>query len=623
MKESTLLEIYCPMLIIPFWFTFYTLHRLRRHWNDGKERQKESGTASLYFKYVLVICMLIISIAQVLLVLRSDEDFLDIKVIKLVLFSAFIFAWISSLGMLKLEFVLRLKMKWIGHRSFWPINLIIYSILFTMELYIHDWQILAFLRNEHLITNTVGLILCLILTALCIIKPNEFTKSKDDVSANLIKKARFSVGVRNSTPEDRGLAGAVQVSIKNYKIKVENGKQIILYNISVKIKGEILKIRRTYNEFDKLYKAIRRSFPLEVFPYMTFPSFPIFSGTKLTIEQKTSALNEFLNGLCCPEFMLKETLDFLNIQGEFRDKLLEEHEEILEAEKAVAITEQDEVTYIRESFVSDNKISIFEKSNKIHSHFHFFFKLEISVQESGNKKVFVVSWNLVSENEKNEVVKEFKDFNTLNSNLKKALSMVMLPKFPEKSYVQNLRKADSHALEIRRRKLEKYLGHLLNDPAFICQELLDFIQCTTDINIILDKPCQSEYELSCPVGWEGELEGSSSYIIYIMNFTKYYEGEKVIEWSIKRSFKDFQYMDNFLVKRMKSPGLFRYLNMFKQKVGDWPKLPSKHPTSLSNPGEIEICRSEIQNYMEELSSVTLIATAYAFKSFIEDPDPKF
>jgi len=625
MKESTLLEIYCPMLVIPFWFIFYTLHRLRRHWNDGKENQKSSGTPSLYLKYILIWCMLMITVAQVFLTLKFNEDeFIDIKVIKLVIFGAFVVAWIMSFVMLKIEFKFRLRMKWIGHRSFWPTNLIIYGVLFVMEGSQHHWSVLGFLSSEHLIVNLIGLILCFMLTVLAVCKPNEFSKSKDDVSANLIKKARFSVGVRNSTPEDRGLAGAIEVSIKNYKIKVENNKQVVLYNITVKIKGEVSKIRRTYHEFDKLYKAIRRSFPLEVFPYMSFPSFPVFSGTKLTLEEKTSALSEFLNGLCCPEFMFKETLDFLNIKGEFRDKLLEEHEEILEAEKAVAITEQDEVGYSRESFIADNRISVFEKSNKIHSHLHCFFRLEISVNElAGNKKEFIVVWNLIGDDKKVEVVKEFKDFNTLNGNLKKALATVLLPKFPEKSYVQNLRKVDSQALEIRRRKLEKYLSHLLNDPAFICQELLDFINCTVDISALMDRPCQSEYELNGPVGWEGELEGSSSYIIYIMSFAKYYEGEKVVEWSVKRSFKDFQYMDTFLFKRIKSPEFLKYLNLFKQKVGDWPKLPTKHPTSLSNPSEIEICRSEIQNYMEELCSVTLIATAYAFKSFIGDPDPRF
>lgn len=625
MKESTLLEIYCPMLVIPFWFIFYTLHRLRRHWNDGRGRTINSKTMSLYLKYFMVWGMAGLTGVQVVIVLWFGEEFEDILVIKTVLFSAFALAWVMSSVMLKLEFGLSLKMKWVGHRSFWPINFIIYTVLVAKDLKKSDWSVWNVFFDVRMIINCIGFLLTLMLSVLAVFKPNEFEKSKDDVSANLIKKARFSTGARFSTPEDRGLAGAVQLSIKNYKIKVENSKQIVLYNITVKIKGEVYKIRRTYHEFDRLYKSIRKSFPLEVFPYMSFPSFPIFTGMNLTLEQKTHALNEFLIGLCCPEFMLQETLDFLNIKGPFRDKLLEEHEEILEAEKAVTITEVDENTYgNKDSFSTDNRISIFEKSSKLHTHLHNFFQIKLNVTElANNKSEYLLTWVIPNSSDHFEVRKKFRDFSNLNTLLKKTLYPAILPKFPEKSYVQNLRKVDSQALEIRRRKLEKYLSHLLNDPGFICQEILDFIGCQVDLNAIIDKPCGSEYELNGQVGWEGELDGNSSYIIYVMNFVKYYEGEKVNEWSIKRGFKDFEYMDQFLLKRTKSHIFLNYLNFFKQKMTDWPKLPNKYPTNLSNPTEIDICRSEIQNYMEELCSVTLIGTAYAFKCFIDDPDAKF
>jgi hypothetical protein len=625
MKESTLLKIYCPMLVIPFWFIIYTLHRLRRHWNDGRDKTFSQVSATLAIKYLLVLSLAgLTAVNLALVVFIEQEEFEDIQIIKITLFSSLMVSWIMSYVMLKLEFKLRLRMKWLGHRSYWPINLAIFSVLVVKDMNEINWEIKKFFKVGNII-NIVSFIICLFLTCLAVVKPNEFSKNKDEVSANLIKKARFSSGARFSTPEDRGLAGAVHVSIKNYKIKVENTKQIVLYNITVKIKGEVYKIRRTYYEFDKLYKAIRKSFPLEVFPYMSFPSFPIFSGMNFSLEQKTFALNEFLIGLCCPEFMLQETLDFLNIKGNFREKLLEEHLEILEAEKAVTITEADECIYgNRDSFSTDNRISVFEKSSKVHTHFHNFFQIKLTVCESlNNKPEYTLTWVIPSTTDHFEVTKRFRDFSTLNNSLKKSLNPALLPKFPEKSYVQNLRKVDSKGLEIRRRKLEKYLSHVLNDPGFLCQDLLDFIGCQADLFSLLDRPCSSEYELNGPVGWEGELEGSSSYIIYVLSFAKYFEGEKIAEWSVKRGFKDFEYMDHFLCKRTKSPMFLVYLNLFKQKLADWPKLPNKHPTSLSNPTEIEVCRSEIQNYMEELCSVTLISTAYAFKSFIDDPDSKF
>ena len=96
--------------------------------------------------------------------------------------------------------------------------------------------------------------------------------------------------------------------------------------------------------------------------------------------------------------------------------------------------------------------------------------------------------------------KKYKDFASLNSLLKKLLSPAILPKFPAKTYVQNLRKADSQGLEIRRRKLEKFMAHVLNDPSFQCQELLDFIEYKQPVFTIWEKICDVEYELTNSVG---------------------------------------------------------------------------------------------------------------------------
>ena len=82
-------------------------------------------------------------------------------------------------------------------------------------------------------------------------------------------------------------------------------------------------------------------------------------------------------------------------------------------------------------------------------------------------------------------------------------------------------------------------------------------------------------------------------------------------------------MDNFLAKRARSPPFLKYLKNAEQKIYDWPKLTQKCPISLSNPNEIEVCRKDIETYMEELCMVPCICTAYAFKCFIDDPDNKF
>ena len=234
--------------------------------------------------------------------------------------------------------------------------------------------------------DAVGSVVCFILSLFACLKPDEFDRKKDEITANLIKKARISVGFRNSMPEDRGLAGTVAISIKNYKIKVENNKQIVFYNITVKIKGEVYKVRRTYNQFDKLYISIRKHFPLETFPYMVFPPFPVFNNMNFDMDTKTTLLNEFLQALCCPEFMIEETLDFLNIQGDFRDNLAEEHEEVLEAEKTLMVSEIETESFSHRSVCSDQKQSIFEKSNKMHTNLHMYFSVKIFITELESRR---------------------------------------------------------------------------------------------------------------------------------------------------------------------------------------------------------------------------------------------
>ena len=191
-------------------------------------------------------------------------------------------------------------------------------------------------------------------------------------------------------PTDRGLAGTVGVSIKDYKIKVENSKQKVLYNITVKIKGDTYKVRRTYSEFDKLYRSIRKNFPLDIYPYMNFPVFPIFAGSTLNTEEKTIQLNEFLNSLCCPEFMIEETLDFLNIHGEFREKLQDEHQDVIDQEKGINIIETEEIASLHKSFC-DNKVSVFEKSNKVHTNLHIYFQVSIEIMEISNKTDYIIA----------------------------------------------------------------------------------------------------------------------------------------------------------------------------------------------------------------------------------------
>ena len=155
MEESFLLEVLCPMLIIPYWFICYSIFRIRRHWNDGKEKNFFSNSKILFIKYFLCVVMVLVTVAQVILSVFKTNDTGEAKSIKIVLFSSFVVSWIMSVWMLRIETMLRLDMKWNGHRMYWPVNFVIYVILIILEILDKNIGFIEFLSFK-LVVDLIG-----------------------------------------------------------------------------------------------------------------------------------------------------------------------------------------------------------------------------------------------------------------------------------------------------------------------------------------------------------------------------------------------------------------------------------------------------------------------------------
>ena len=56
--------------------------------------------------------------------------------------------------------------------------------------------------------------------------------------------------------------------------------------------------------------------------------------------------------------------------------------------------------------------------------------------------------------------------NNLHKELKKTLNSDILPNFPKKSFLSQPSQIDTAGIEKRRKKLERYLAHIFNDPAY-------------------------------------------------------------------------------------------------------------------------------------------------------------
>lgn len=379
------------------------------------------------------------------------------------------------------------------------------------------------------------------LTLFAIFHPNEFPPISEETNITTPLRQRRGTNIvspyRTVALGSSEVSGVVKVTIKDYKMKVENGKQIVYFNILVKFIGESQTVRRTYIEFDTLHKALRLKFPVDQFPYMAFPTFPLFRAT-FSLDQRMKELSAYLNDLCKPELMADELLDFLEIKGQPRKFLLDEHIKYSEAERCIDITNEDGSarldSYTFNHFQSQPDRAV---SNEKNTYLNLQRYIKISIVEwigvndgEDSHIEYAIKWQSCVTSAEGKVKKRFKEFYELHKILKKSLSPARLPKFPSKNYLHNLRKIDDIAIEMRKRKLELYLGHILNDPAFHAKEVFDFIGFNIEREALIENPFQDyTYVLFTPIGWEGELDNDSHYIVYILSFAKLLKGKKICE----------------------------------------------------------------------------------------------
>ncbi|CAG9318214.1 unnamed protein product [Blepharisma stoltei] len=644
MERINLVELYSPMLLIPFWFISYTIFRCRRHFSDGTDRTHHFSR-NLTTKYICTFFMMIFCFIHVFDILPSSYSTSE-KTVRMFFFSSLGFAWFLSFYLVIFETRRRLRMKWSGHRSFWPINMVIHLIFAILQILetVTDFNNHEIIPIEKIVTFLLAFGICCILAVYAVFRPNEFTLINNDpllYSRNMNQNRRTTVGRRKTVPEQEAEKKLFTTSIKECKIKTENNKQVVYFHIIVTSGGRTHTVRRTYAEFDSLHKTLRLKFPVDEFPYLDFPSFPRFHQNSYNLDYRMKALNDYLQELCFPEFMAAVFLDFLEINGHERTECLEYHNKVVNEERHLSIGSNDEsgsrhgsvvANYYQPKFVYADEADTVQVPNY---HLHSFINVKILkwIEERDHIE-YAVQWKIPRLTQEGTIQKRFNEFYEFHRKLKKSLAPAGLPKFPSKNYLQNFRSQDSHALEIRKRKLENYLGHVLNDTAFLCQDVLDFINCTVDLESIWKSRLQGiSYILHSPITWEGEVDKESHFLLYSLNFSKLYKGRQLCEWNIKRRYKDFNRLNRFLTKRLESPTLGNYIR-FQQKLNITkprknsieiqvlPSLPGKSISPLSSPGEIEARRKGLEKYMEELIAMPISAESFAFREFIDDPEIK-
>ena len=162
-----------------------------------------------------------------------------------------------------------------------------------------------------------------VLTYYAIFNPNDFVVKGKGI------KQPFPI----DRPNNEIIENSVGILMTGYKRK----EQIIYYDIIVSINGLTHKVSHTYPEFDDLHNAIIHACNTEGLPPIKTPEFPNFRMKKITLEEKTAALGEYLKNICNEKLFISDLLDFLNIQGKIRESILKYTQKIHETVRTESI----------------------------------------------------------------------------------------------------------------------------------------------------------------------------------------------------------------------------------------------------------------------------------------------
>ena len=593
--------MYLPLMLLPTWFIILSLNRVRRHRRDGKENYPHLFTIALIVKISLALLMIMLLAIQTISILNHHSIIKAFYVI-------FCMSWIVSFLMLIIEFLLKLKMNWIGHRGFWIGSLLIWVIIIAISYEEHFNYLMKNIAIPRIVIFSLCAFTNLVLAIFAVIRPNEFRKPMEKLDRLLLKSSSNSFAVGKKTYEKTSF------QIKDYKIKVIGEKSVLSYNILVQIGCNVHNVKRTYKEFEDLSKSIRSIFPQSSFPQMRTPELPIFVSKSMTIERKILVLNAYLLEICAIDFFNEYTLDFLGIQGSIRQELLIEHKQLLESEGAAFIESRAETNFVDLTQINfeQEEESVIQPKCKSNCNIkaHFIIKIRSDLQSDGKVEYIIKTKSILG---KQKVYRAFKDFNKLHQELKKIIDNDIMPKFPKKSYFRMPSKTDVIALELRKAKLEKYLAHILNDPAYHCQEIFKFIGFIGEFQDIWILN-HVKYEIIPPIEWETNIN-EPEFIIFIINIKKIIKKQECYHLQAKRSYEEFKYLHKFLEKRSKSALLAKYYEFMRQQLPIiFPVLPEK-PQALS---DIESLRENLEIYLKELCELPLIHEAYALINFLND-----
>lgn len=588
--------MHLPFFFIPGAFLLTGLVRIVRHWNDGKETTKFHASR-LFLKILACFFCAVLEIFHIVDLSPKKYYNNGEELIRTCYFLLSFLAWIFSSYIVYFKFKRRLKGRWIGLRGYWILSFFSNSGLLALNIFSNNLIVYNRPISNYYLTQTIiysfSIFTCLVLSFYAIFHPNDFIVVKREKNEEFIPK-------EISVNEEGHL---IKVSMAGFKIKDQGN---INYDIIVSVNGVTHKVSRTYPEFDKLHKELLISYSTD--PECRLPELPSFLQRNLTLEMKTSALGEYLKELCQQSCFISELLDFLKIEGKVKESILQNlHRPFETCNDTFPRSESALLGYFDPKPLVNDALTLSIPA------YHLNWMIDIHIptwnQTESHVEYFIKSEIRLFSFE-NITVSRYSEIYALHKHLKK--QHIPIPHFPSKIFHQSL---DIRSIEIRRSQLEEYLGALFNDPAYLTQYLLKFINCDVDISRILKliPICSFKSELILPISWEGEIASDSThYITYHMRFFKSGAGKEQ-EWEVSRRFREFDALHKVLIYRSTSVLLREYI---KSELIPLPSLPNKSLSPLCTSEEIENRKKGLENYLLELLKNPAVTCSYYFRNFI-------
>ena len=218
-------------LAVPLYFIVYSTIRYIYHWHDGKEPTISSYSRIHFFKRVLTLIMMVITIYLAIQPKQQEGDSSN-AIIRKSCYLVYCIAWGLSHALIIFEDRRRLKIQWWGHRLFWFMS----SVNNLTKMIVH----LTWLRmnkesstEELVISNIIDIIstiTCCSLMLLGLVNPEIRIKITREGMLNEIRIIHYDNLQPNIENGPESLP-FLKTQIQDVKMKQVNGKNILFYNI--------------------------------------------------------------------------------------------------------------------------------------------------------------------------------------------------------------------------------------------------------------------------------------------------------------------------------------------------------------------------------------------------------